>query len=149
MSGAGAGIKWNKVRQKRSWEFRFSMACFFWQLFAFSFVTRSKNLPGCLHPNAHPQAAEEKLRGKKEHVLPEKGWRKRTALDYGGWDFTGVAKSIIWGNRVKDKQKAGSLPSVCLAGTVICEAPAIISVRFTTEELDQELLLTRGQLPHR
>ena len=74
---------------------------------------------------------------------------ERTVLDYCVWIFTVVSKSIIWGNRVKDKWKAGSLPSVCLAGTVIYEAPCIISIRFTIEKLDGGLLLTRGQLQHR
>lgn len=55
---------------------------------------------------------------------------ERTVLDYCVWIFTVVSKSINWGNRVKGKWKAGFLPSVCLAGTVICEAPCIISVKI-------------------
>lgn len=54
---------------------------------------------------------------------------ERTVLDYCVWIFV-VSKSINWGNRVKDKWKTGSLPSVCLAGTVIYEAPCIISVKI-------------------
>jgi len=74
---------------------------------------------------------------------------ERTVLDCCVWVFTVVSKSIIWGNRVKDKWKAGSLPSVCLAGTVMYEAPPITSTRVTTEKLDREFLLTRGRLQHR
>lgn len=89
-------------------------------------VTTSKNLLQCLHPNAHSQAAEAELRD-ESLSFQERGVEEGeiTGLDSCVWIFTVVSKSIIWGNRVKDEWKAGSLPSAC-AGTVIYEAASII-----------------------
>lgn len=89
------------------------------------YITTSKNLLHCLHPDAPSQAAEGKLRD-SSLSFQEMEEGEITGLDSCVWIFAVVSKSIIWGNRVKGKWKAGSLPSACRAGTVLCEAPSII-----------------------
>lgn len=102
-AGAEANVKWNKAQLQAAVSEQFLAAL------CIPVVTTSKNL---LHPNAHCQAAEAELRD-RSLSFQERGVEEGeiTGLDSCVWIFTVVSKSIIWGSRVKDEWKAGSLPS--------------------------------------
>lgn len=136
---------WNGTKHNWRQQFPLLMPWGFLAALCIPVVTTSKNLLWCLHPNAHSQAAEGKLRD-RSLSFQERGVEEGeiTGLD----SLSGYLLSFLnplsgaTGWKTSGKQVPSPVPAVWhsyLGGTLYYQ------VRFTSEKLHQELLLRGGR----